>query len=119
MVRNAPQLELLKRADIVITHAGPNTVFETLMQGKPMIALPKTFDQPAIAVRLERAGVAEVLRVKGLSAEKIRGALVKVLTDSRYRDAARELQTEIRSEDGLERAVSIIERALERHFEKR
>jgi len=119
VVRNAPQLELLKRADIVITHAGPNTVFETLMQGKPMIALPKTFDQPAIAARLERAGVAEVLRVKGLSAEKIRGALVKVLTDSRYRDAARELQTEIRSEDGLERAVSIIERALERHFEKR
>lgn len=119
VVRNAPQIELLKRAEIVITHAGPNTALEALMQGKPMIAIPKAFDQPAIAARLERAGVAEVLRAKNLSVEKIHAALVRVLNDSNYRDAARKLQSEIRFDRGLERAVGIIEKALESYAEKR
>jgi zeaxanthin glucosyltransferase len=119
VVRNAPQLELLKRAELVITHAGPNTALETLMEGKPMIAIPKAFDQPAIAARLERAGVAEVLSVKGLTAQKIRTAVLKVLNDASYRDAARKLQAEIRYDRGLGRAASIIEEATESYAEKR
>ncbi len=63
VVGNAPQLELLKRAEIVISHAGPNTVLETLMQGKPLLALPMALDQPAVATRLSALGVAEVLPV--------------------------------------------------------
>jgi zeaxanthin glucosyltransferase len=115
VVKDAPQLELLKRAEIVITHAGPNTAFETLLNGRPMVALPKAFDQPAIATRLERLGVAEVLRVKDLSSWKIRVALKKILTNSNYRIAAVELQTKIRSARGLERASDIIEKTLEKH----
>ncbi len=47
VVKDAPQLELLKRADIVISHGGLNTVLETLMEGKPIIAIPIAYDQPA------------------------------------------------------------------------
>jgi MGT family glycosyltransferase len=112
VVRDAPQLELLKKAEIVITHAGPNTAFETLMQGKPMIAIPKTFDQPAIAARLAWFGAAIVLRPGKLSVEEIRGALAKVLHDPRYREAARTLQAGIRSARGLERATDLIEDAM-------
>ena len=36
----------------MINHAGINTVLETLMEGKPMIAIPITHDQPALAARL-------------------------------------------------------------------
>jgi zeaxanthin glucosyltransferase len=115
VVKNAPQLELLKRAHIVITHAGPNTVFETLLQGKPMIALPKAFDQPAIAARLEWLGVAEVLRVKDLSALHIRRAMMKVLNDPGYRVAAQVLQAQIRSACGLKHVVDVIEEALRRY----
>jgi zeaxanthin glucosyltransferase len=115
VVKDVPQLELLKRADIVITHAGPNTAFETLLGGKPMIALPKTFDQPAIAARLEWLGVAEVLRVKGLTAPQIRAALIKVLNDPSYRSAAQALQAKIKSAHGLTRAADVIEEALGRH----
>jgi MGT family glycosyltransferase len=114
VVRNAPQFELLKRAEIVITHAGPNTAFESLMQGKPMIAIPKAFDQPAIAARLEWLGVAEVLPLKRLSVQRIRMAILKVLNDGSYRDAARGLQAKLLSVGGLERAAGIIENALER-----
>lgn len=115
VVKDAPQLELLKRADIVITHAGSNTAFETLLHGKPMIALPKTFDQPAIAARLEWLGVAEVLRAKGVTSPKIRAALTKVLNDPNYRSAAQALQMKIKSTRGLARAADVIEEVLGRH----
>jgi zeaxanthin glucosyltransferase len=115
IVREAPQLELLKRAEIVITHAGPNTVFETLTQGKPMIAIPKTFDQPAIAARLAWLGAAIVLRPGKLSVQEIRSALSMVLSDPSYHDAAKGIQAKIRSAHGLERAADLIEQALRSH----
>jgi MGT family glycosyltransferase len=111
VVSNAPQLELLKRAEIVITHAGPNTALESLLQGKPMIAIPKAFDQPAIAERLEWLGVAEVLPATKLSVEQIRTALLKIMNEPRYRASAQALQKKIRAAHGLERAVHVIEQA--------
>jgi zeaxanthin glucosyltransferase len=116
IVKEAPQLELLKKAEIVITHAGSNTVFETLLQGKPMIAIPKTFDQPAIAARLAWLGAAIVLRPDKLSAQEIRSALSTLLSDPSYRNAARGLQAKIRSEDGLERATDLIEQSMRNHI---
>ena len=92
MTRYAPQLELLKLAKIVITHGGPNTVFEALMEGKPMVAIPLAHDQPAVAARLARLGIAEVLPVMRLSAKRIRSAVTKVLNDPSYRDAAVKMQ---------------------------
>ncbi len=115
VVKYAPQLELLKIAKIVITHGGSNTVFETLMEGKPMIAIPLAHDQPAVAARLARLNVAEVLPVMRLSAKRIRRAVIKVLTDEHYRNEARRMQLRIRSIRGSERAAIVIDEALERH----
>lgn len=115
VVRYAPQLELIKRAEIVITHGGLNTVLETLLEGKPMLAIPMAYDQPAVAARLAWSRVAEVLPVKRISEKQIRLALSKLLNNVSYRDAATELQTWIQSARGLERAVEVIEEALEKH----
>lgn len=109
VVRNAPQLELLKMATVVITHAGPNTVLETLLQGKPMLALPVTLDQPAVAARVARLGAAEVLAPHQCSSEEIRLALVKLLTDPGYREAATTIQEQLKSLHGASRAADIIE----------
>jgi MGT family glycosyltransferase len=112
VVGNAPQLELLKRAQIVISHAGPNTVLETLMQGKPLLALPMVLDQPAVAARLAALGVAVVLPAENRSTEQVRTALLKVQNDPSYRNAAQKLQSQMQSLRGLERAADIIEEAL-------
>lgn len=109
VVSNAPQLELIRRAQIVITHAGPNTVLETLIQGKPMVALPIALDQPAIAARLLKLGVAEVLALNRRSAHDIREALMKVCNAPPYRETAERLQTQILSLRGAARAADIIE----------
>ena len=49
VVRAAPQIDLLKRAALSITHAGLNTALEALAQGVPMVAIPVGFDQPGVA----------------------------------------------------------------------
>jgi zeaxanthin glucosyltransferase len=118
IVGEAPQLELIKIAKLVINHAGINTVLETLMEGKPMIAIPIAHDQPALAARLAWLKVAEVIPEKRLSVKQLRAAVVKVLDDTSYRDAATEIQGKVRSARGLERAVEVIEEALEKSARK-
>lgn len=113
VTKYAPQLDLLKVAKIVVTHAGSNTVFETLREGKPMVAIPIAYDQPAIAFRLARLGLAEVIPIQRISMDRIRGAVATVLNDPRYGNAAREMQAKIRSIHGCERAAEIIEHALD------
>lgn len=119
VVSFAPQLELLQRARIVITHGGPNTVFETLREGKPMVAIPLAHDQPAIAARVARAGAAQVLPVMRLSAQRVRAAVAAVLEDPAYRDAAMTLQKQILATRGAQRAAEIIEEALRERINQR
>ena len=109
VVKFAPQLELLKIASIAITHGGPNTAFETLMEGKPTVAIPLAYDQPAIAWRLKRLKAAEVLPVMRLSAVRIRRAVIKVLSDPKYREAAERIQASMQSTQGAKRAADLIE----------
>src|SRR5260370_16448804 len=40
VVKRAPQLKLLSLAEVCITHAGLNTVLESLAQGVPQLAIP-------------------------------------------------------------------------------
>ena len=115
VTKYAPQPELLRHAAIVITHGGPNTVFEALMEGKPMVAIPLAYDQPAVAARLARLGIAEVLPVMRLSVRRIHRAVTKVLNDPGYREAAVKMQAKLHSLHGLQRAVDVIEDALEKH----
>src|SRR5580704_14854316 len=52
IVKRAPQLELLKQTWVCITHAGLNTVLESLAQGVPQVAIPVIYDQPGVAARI-------------------------------------------------------------------
>lgn len=114
-----PQLEILKRASLVITHAGPNTVFETLMEGKPMVAIPIAHDQPAIAARIKSVGAAEVLPIMHLSSEKIACAIERTLNSPSYREAALKIQRTLLSLKGVQRAADIMERSLHTGVENR
>jgi zeaxanthin glucosyltransferase len=52
----AQQLELLQRAALTITHAGLNTVLESLRCGVPVVAIPIANDQPGVAARVAWSG---------------------------------------------------------------
>ena len=113
IVNYAPQIELLKRAAVTITHSGMNTTQQSLAFGVPMVAIPLTHDQPAIAARLARSGSAIVIPPGSLTVEKLRTALQAVLPgENSYRSKALELQQSAREAGGVATAVKILETAL-------
>ena len=112
VVRFAPQLEILKRAALVITHAGLNTVLEALSEGVPLVAVPLGNDQPGVAARLKARGACVVVSRHRLNPVRLRKAIVLVLQNSRYRESAQVLQRAIQHLDGPNRAADLIEQLL-------
>jgi zeaxanthin glucosyltransferase len=112
VVEFAPQLELLARAALTITHAGLNTALESLTVGVPMVAIPVGNDQPGVAARLKAAGVAEILPFPKLRADRLRPLVETVLRDRTYRERAQRLSAEIGKKDGTAEAVRIVEGVL-------
>ena len=112
VVKFAPQLEVLKRATLCITHAGLNTALESLAQGVPMVAIPITNDQPGVAARIVWTKTGKALALKKLKAALLRAAVEEVMTNPSYRQNAQRLQAEIANLNSLDRASEIVERVL-------
>lgn len=112
VVRNAPQLELLQRASLSITHAGLNTALESISHGVPMVAIPITNDQPGVAARIVWTGCGETIKLQGLNASKLRTAIEQVLGKDSYRNNAIRLQIANQQAGGVKKAADIIEQVM-------
>src|SRR6476620_3786858 len=112
VVKQAPQLELLKRTTVCITHAGLNTVLESLAQGVPQLAIPITYDQPGVAARIAHKKTGVVTSLDKLTADHLASLLNEVLTNPTYRENARQLQKAIAEANGLSVAADVIEESL-------
>lgn len=112
VVRYAPQLEIVKRAAAVITHAGLNTTLESLAQGVPLVCVPLGNDQPGVAARVAAHEAGIVVPRRRLTAKGLRAAIVAILHQEKYRTAARRLRAAMQQIDGLEKAANIIETVL-------
>jgi zeaxanthin glucosyltransferase len=109
----APQVELLKRSSLAITHAGMNTTMHALHLGVPLIAIPLTHDQPGIAARLKRTGAGVVLSPGELTGRKLRNAILLMLKeDSSWRLQAKRMQRAAATAGGVVRAADILEQNL-------
>jgi zeaxanthin glucosyltransferase len=112
VVGYAPQLELLQKASLTITHAGMNTTLESLSYGVPMVAIPITNDQPGVASRIAWTGTGEVIPLKKVSVEKLQKAIKQVLTVDSYQQNALKLQEAIKQGGGVSKAADIIEQVI-------
>lgn len=108
----APQRAALARADVLITHAGLNTVLDALEAGVPSLALPIAFDQPGVAARVVHTGVGLKLNPRLASRRRIVQALRRLLLEPSFTQRARRLGEEIRAAGGAPRAAQLIEQAL-------
>ncbi len=112
VVKYAPQLELLQRASLTITHAGLNTTLESLSNGVPMVAIPIANDQLGVAARIAWTGTGEVVPLSQLSAPRLQAAIKRVLAENSYRKNASRLQEAIRRAGGVKRAADIVEQVI-------
>lgn len=119
VVRSAPQIELLKRAELCITHAGLNTALESLAEGVPMVAIPIAYDQPGVAARIAYHGVGEFMDFEDLTAERLTSLIRTVRENPSYREKARSMQKVIARTRGLDTAAQAIEEAFQRSAAER
>jgi zeaxanthin glucosyltransferase len=112
VVEFAPQLELLERAALTITHGGLNTTLESLAVGVPLVAIPINFDQFGVAARIRWTGTGEFVTLRKLTVERLTRLVREVLTASRYRKAAGRMRAAIAATNGPERAADIIEEVI-------
>ncbi|ADV84670.1 glycosyltransferase [Terriglobus saanensis] len=111
VVKNAPQMELLKRAALCITHAGLNTALESLTQGVPMVAVPVSIDQPGVAARIAYTKTGKFVPIKELTVPRLAALIDEVLSNPEYRQNAMKMKEAIVRTNGLEKAADLIEQA--------
>jgi zeaxanthin glucosyltransferase len=106
-----PQMAILEKAALLITHAGINTVMEALSRGVPIVALPRSADQAGTGARVAYAGVGMRAFFRSVTPEQLRVMAQRVLTEDGFRRKARQLQQAIVNAGGVERAADITEQA--------
>lgn len=74
-----PQVTLLRRAALAVSHGGNNSVTEALTASVPLLLLPLSTDQFAGAAALEDAGFGEALDPNALVDNEIRDAASRLL----------------------------------------
>jgi len=109
VVSYAPQLDVLRRARLTLTHAGLNTALDSLACGVPLIAVPITYEQPAIASRIRWTGVGEVLPLAKLNAPRLRDTIRKVVSDPSYASKAQVIKKCIEESGGVRGTADLIE----------
>lgn len=103
-----PYSEFMQHVDAFVTNGGYGGVHYALAQGVPIVSAGTTEDKLEVGNRVEWSGAGINLRTSKPSTHEIRRAVKKVLTFSRYRNAAKQLSESIRSHDAAGEAAKLI-----------
>ena len=91
-----PQIEVLRHADVFLTHCGMNSVNEALRLGVPMVAMPFINDQLGNAARLTELGIARRVRSFPSSGRQLYRSVRTVAADSGMKAKAEELGIDLK-----------------------
>lgn len=95
-----PQLTLLCRAALFVTHGGMNSVNEALYYGVPMIVLPFGLDQPLVGRELQRRKLGRVIVPRELTAAQLWRTAKELLRDPEAREARLAIKQKARASGG-------------------
>ena len=105
-----PQTAVLRHADVVITHAGNNTVTESIHFGCPMVALPIFWDQHDNAQRVDECNFGIRLDTYGHEPDQLAAALRRLLEEREFRGRLAATSKRLQESPGTVRAAEAIER---------
>jgi sterol 3beta-glucosyltransferase len=115
MLDSIPFSWLFPRVAAIVHHGGAGTTAAGLRAGVPSIVVPFFGDQPFWGQRVAELGVGpEPIPRKKLTVERLAQAIHQALTDQTMRQRAANLGSKIQAEDGITRAVAIVQQIEER-----
>lgn len=107
---HVPQGRCLRAAQAAVASANTTVVLGALKAGIPILLIPGGGEQPDVAEACVRAGVAKILSPEEASAHSIQNAVEEILSDSRYRERAALISSELKNVNGFELASDLLER---------
>jgi len=114
---SVPQLELLQKVDLFITHGGMNSVNESLNYGVPLVIVPQQIEQAFNGRQVARQGAGIVLADRppygNLNAGVFRRSVGKVLADPTYRLNAERLGRSFHEAGGYQQAATVVSSRLD------
>ncbi len=82
---------------------------ESLYHGVPVITIPIVNDQSLVATQVVSAGCGLRLKFKRLTVQQLQLSLQELLSDEKYRLAAKAMSNSFKRAGGTKRAVDLIE----------
>ena len=109
IVRNyVPQLEVLKYADVFITHGGMNSTNEGLYFNIPLILIPQSVDQPFVANRVAELGAGIVIEKNRVTPEVLNKCVAEILSDDNFKINSEKIGESLRESGGYKVGVDEI-----------
>jgi UDP:flavonoid glycosyltransferase YjiC (YdhE family) len=108
VVEAAPQLELLARADLMITHGGLGSVKEAITAGVPMLVVPFRWDQPENGRRVEHHGLGRVCAARDCTEGRIEALVTEMIDDQALRERIEAMSALFRQQEQEAPAVRIV-----------
>lgn len=106
---HVPQLEILRRTAVFITHGGMNSTMEALWFGVPLVVVPQMFEQAQTAARVAELGLGVQVDPTAVNASLLRAAVERVTRDPGRRDRAVAMQQDMREAGGAVRAADAVQ----------
>ena len=105
---HVPQLDILHRARVFVTHSGMNSTMESLFYGVPMVTIPQMVEQSITARRIADMGLGIVLEREAVNVTTLREAVERVANDVNMRERVQQMKQITREAGGYQRAVDAI-----------
>ncbi|UCH94320.1 MAG: glycosyl transferase family 1 [Candidatus Aminicenantes bacterium] len=106
--RFVPQLEILKRAALFITHGGLNSVSEGIYYNVPLIVFPQQGDQFSVGHQVNRLGAGICFEKPGVTAGELRKAAEEIFSNEKFRENCRKIKESFEHAGGMKKVVDEI-----------
>ena len=104
-----PQLEVLERSQIFITHGGMNSVNEGLYYHNKCLVIPMDVDQFAVANRVEELKLGYKLLKDNISCDILKKSVSKLLEDDYVSKSVEKISETLHNSGGVTKAAEYIE----------
>jgi MGT family glycosyltransferase len=108
IIKSAPHSLVFSHADLVITHGGHGTIMRAFSFGVPLICLPMGRDQNDNAAKVSFHGCGVQLSKKA-DANKIKNAIEQALSELKFKENAKRMQSAINRDAAKNLAVIELE----------
>ena len=100
------QIAVLEKADVFVSHAGMNSVSESLYFEVPLVMLPQTSEQKGVAERV--FGLGAGIKLKKMDGVAVLSAVNKILGDETYKQNAAKISESFKNSPGAKGAADKI-----------